>query len=908
MEVPSLVDHIARVTLLHQHHISSSDPSPHQHVHNMNSRSSKIIYRADVWGKALVSALHWAPISYSTRAILEHQGLILENISLEDSGEYSCEVEFFRSPPQVSRTRLSVVDARINLTLVSEDGVVVGRAGVPQDNLTLVSEDGVVVGRAGVPQDIVVTVAGSKPPFTVSGIINGTRYTAEQLQETQEARTINYTIRWIPSASHDGEILNVTVFSNILPHRVASVSSKLSVLYAPLVQVMPEFHQHIEVLKEPDDNQHIEVLKEFVNVTLRCIVRANPPASNFTWMHNGESVNTSVTTDVLELRNITRQASGEYNCRASNSEGTNSSNNLLLQVKYAPVCVEKQQAVSYAAGTLTHISCPVEAYPSPYSYRWSMLTKTGERNVDPSICWRNSRTHNSRTHNSRTRGENSSTNSSHFYINRDGDSKGSSISSSRSNILSSSRNNNLSSSRSNSLNSSRSNSLSSSHSNIVSSNSSRLHCRSTKTATIQVLCRATNLLGEQHQPCVVNITTVKTEVAARSVAEVVPSSLAEVVPSSLAEVVPSSLAEVVPSSLAEVVPSSLAEVVPSSLAEVVPSSLAEVVPSSLAEVVPSSLAEVVPSSLAEVVPSSLAEVVPSSLAEVVPSSTTEPSRSASSDAHDTEERFKTDGTLKKLNEGDTMNTFSMDGVTEMFTNDQPVSVIAVNSDVLPVSPSSPSSLLSSSSSPSLVVVVVVVMVVVVAVVVVVVVVVVVNRKLGASRMSSTTKSSRYNAVSGYYCLNNGDLEAGSLEAGSLEAGSLEAGSLEAGSLEAGSLEAGSLTCSTHPCQEQLTIVHCESLKYPHHQQFTPRRLNTEKSDSREMNSVLSDSRAPRASMDSIQLSSGSPSVCDDPLRSSQLSLSSMTSDLCHTETSKDGLETAEMESSSRIGKPTETSL
>nr|XP_045610668.1 uncharacterized protein LOC123765877 [Procambarus clarkii] len=327
MDVPTPGEKVARVSFWHA------------------SQHSSIIYRVDVEGKPFAKASHWAPNSYSTRAVLEEQGLVLDDVSHKDEGEYRCQVQFYEAPSRVSRITLTVVDPAISLAI----------------------EGGGVVGRAGVPREVEMTVSGSKPPFAVSCLLDGVTYTPKQ-------REVNkFILKWTPSASQHGANLFCDANRTALPG-TASVSTKLSVLYQPVVEVRPGINQNLENVQEGDD------------VNLICVVEANPASADVTWMHDGKIVLEESTTNVLELETVAHSSSGNYSCRASNSEGTTTSESLPLQVKYTPMCVASQKVVtvSRSAFLLGEVTCPVEAYPPSDSFRWAMVTLTGKKKVNPS--------------------------------------------------------------------------------------------------------------------------------------------------------------------------------------------------------------------------------------------------------------------------------------------------------------------------------------------------------------------------------------------------------------------------------------------------------------------------------------------------------------------------------------------
>ncbi|XP_066461721.1 B-cell receptor CD22-like [Eleutherodactylus coqui] len=123
---------------------------------------------------------------------------------------------------------------------------------------------------------------------------------------------------------------------------------EISVLHPP---------KHITIQK-PQGN-----IKEGFPVTLNCSTVANPPVSHYTWYKNKMLVSNS-TDSRYNFSKITENDSGFYECEASNSQGSNTSSLMYLDVKYAPRSVKvviKPDNKQFHEGTMVTFECVVNS-------------------------------------------------------------------------------------------------------------------------------------------------------------------------------------------------------------------------------------------------------------------------------------------------------------------------------------------------------------------------------------------------------------------------------------------------------------------------------------------------------------------------------------------------------------------
>ncbi|XP_037794174.1 synaptogenesis protein syg-2-like [Penaeus monodon] len=232
----------------------------------------------------------------------------------------------------------------------------------------------------GRSRPIVCEAEGSRPPADLSWFSDGHPIPRQLLdiEEEVEGEVSRSILHFSPSASDDGAILSCRGFSPGLPEFVLEDSVQLYVFYKPRVEI--DLEHDSEDLEEGDD------------VTLECLLNANPPATSVEWERNGiplksnASLGVTVSRTTLHLTNITRASSGVYTCAATNDEGSTTSSPLQVDVKFLPTCSEDQHT-SYGVGTMEEIlvSCHVDAYPIPTDFRWAMNTSSGVVDVPLSL-------------------------------------------------------------------------------------------------------------------------------------------------------------------------------------------------------------------------------------------------------------------------------------------------------------------------------------------------------------------------------------------------------------------------------------------------------------------------------------------------------------------------------------------
>ncbi|KAG7170492.1 Neural cell adhesion molecule 1-like 3 [Homarus americanus] len=124
-------------------------------------------------------------------------------------------------------------------------------------------------------------------------------------------------------------------------------------------------------------------IKEGDDVYFECKIHANPSVFRVQWFLNGIESQQNFTAGVIQsnqslvLQKVGRGSSGLYTCRAVNMQGSDSSNAIQLNVKYAPVCAGGQKWV-YGGGRQQpiNVTCRVEAHPEATEFRWAFNTSS----------------------------------------------------------------------------------------------------------------------------------------------------------------------------------------------------------------------------------------------------------------------------------------------------------------------------------------------------------------------------------------------------------------------------------------------------------------------------------------------------------------------------------------------------
>ncbi|KAM8713629.1 hypothetical protein ACLKA7_013880 [Drosophila subpalustris] len=162
---------------------------------------------------------------------------------------------------------------------------------------------------------------------------------------------------------HEGDTTVMTTMGNGNTGLYLKDSRVLNVTHAPIVNLN---------LGAPLDPNN---LLKGSDVYLECDVRANPAISRVEWYHNDKQLHSSrgiiISNQTLVLQGISKSSHGQYFCRATNLQGSVSSNEVYLDVKYPPVCKSDSTIIRAALKQTINITCEVDANPlDNLNYKW----------------------------------------------------------------------------------------------------------------------------------------------------------------------------------------------------------------------------------------------------------------------------------------------------------------------------------------------------------------------------------------------------------------------------------------------------------------------------------------------------------------------------------------------------------
>ncbi|XP_069168527.1 synaptogenesis protein syg-2 [Procambarus clarkii] len=161
----------------------------------------------------------------------------------------------------------------------------------------------------------------------------------------------------VPEAEDHGATLTCRAHNPNIPGHAVTTSTALQITFAPRVTLRLGYNLQTRPVTEGED------------VYFECEVASNPPPFSITWYRNGEAVDEDLRGGVLLSNNnlvlqmVRRTAAGRYTCAATNTLHTTTSNTILLEIKYLPVCVDGPQTVTVVEGDDVRLACRVDAKP-----------------------------------------------------------------------------------------------------------------------------------------------------------------------------------------------------------------------------------------------------------------------------------------------------------------------------------------------------------------------------------------------------------------------------------------------------------------------------------------------------------------------------------------------------------------
>ncbi|XP_047509251.1 synaptogenesis protein syg-2-like isoform X1 [Pieris napi] len=220
---------------------------------------------------------------------------------------------------------------------------------------------------------------GSRPPAQLTWFKDNRKFTRGKVTEAVNDTWVSSTIQFTPLPEDDGVQVKCQADNSALPGQSIEDSFKLDVVYPPVVSLSLGSTLNPDEIKEGDD------------VYFECSVRANPKEHRITWYHNNKPVGHNVllgvivSTKSLVLQKVTRDHTGDYSCRASNSLGETASQTTHLSIQFAPVCTHTSPQVLGAQMEETlRVSCSVTANPPDVTFFWQFNNSGESLDVSPS--------------------------------------------------------------------------------------------------------------------------------------------------------------------------------------------------------------------------------------------------------------------------------------------------------------------------------------------------------------------------------------------------------------------------------------------------------------------------------------------------------------------------------------------
>lgn len=196
-------------------------------------------------------------------------------------------------------------------------------------------------------------------------------------KETLSENLTTSSLSFVPTAEDNGKILSCRAQNPSLSN------SAIENGWTLIVHFVPELKLSLGA------NIQADSIKEGTDVFFECNAKANPWVNEVKWRFEGSPLysNTSagviVSNHSLVLQKVRKEHRGRYQCVAVNSEGEGRSREVMLKVKFAPVCRQMHSAVhGVARYEAVNVSCEVEADPPDVVFRWSLNNSVDNVEID----------------------------------------------------------------------------------------------------------------------------------------------------------------------------------------------------------------------------------------------------------------------------------------------------------------------------------------------------------------------------------------------------------------------------------------------------------------------------------------------------------------------------------------------
>ncbi|XP_042912994.1 protein turtle homolog B isoform X2 [Parasteatoda tepidariorum] len=215
--------------------------------------------------------------------------------------------------------------------------------------------------------------SGARPRAQLTWWLDNKRIQAGK--ETFSDNLTSTSLNFLPKAEDNGKILSCRAQNPSLSNSAIEDGWTLTVYFVPELKLFL------------GANIQADAIKEGTDVFFECNVKANPWVNEVKWRFEGYPLYGNTTAGIivsnhsLVLQRVRKEHRGSYQCIAVNTEGEGRSDEVMLKVKYAPVCRHAGVTVhGVARYEALNVSCEVEADPPQVKFKWS-LNNTVE-NVD----------------------------------------------------------------------------------------------------------------------------------------------------------------------------------------------------------------------------------------------------------------------------------------------------------------------------------------------------------------------------------------------------------------------------------------------------------------------------------------------------------------------------------------------
>ncbi|KAG1682145.1 Cell adhesion molecule 1 [Nymphon striatum] len=207
--------------------------------------------------------------------------------------------------------------------------------------------------------------SGSRPPALITWWKGNQKLTNSRESVSENKTVITSTLKLTPTSLDNGKYLTCRAENPLIPNSAIESGFRLEIFYSP------------EMKLEVAGSINLQDIHEGSEILFNCNVYSNPSPEWIGWVYNDRDLNNDpkqgiiISNQSLVIQSISRKHNGVYRCAASNIEGREQSNAVLITVKHVPMCKSGQRKhYNIAKHTSGKIVCEVDADPSEVSFRW----------------------------------------------------------------------------------------------------------------------------------------------------------------------------------------------------------------------------------------------------------------------------------------------------------------------------------------------------------------------------------------------------------------------------------------------------------------------------------------------------------------------------------------------------------